>query len=106
MIDVDYWKSLPHFGDAMRANEDEVKKEAFHEGLQDMLIEMLNAQFRNVPSKTVRAIQAIHAPNKLKTIMRKSRKAESLAEVQSIVMAAIPKTNGRNGSAHKLRLNK
>jgi len=102
MIDVDYWKNLPHFGEAMRENE----KEAFYEGLQDMLIEMLNAQFRNVPSKTIRAIQAIHAPNKLKTIMRKSRKAESLAEVQSIVMAAIPKTNGRNGTAHKQRLNK
>lgn len=110
MIDVDYWKSLPHFGDAMRANEKEVKETAQKEwrqkGLQEMLIEILNAQFGNVPSKTARAIQAIHAPDKLKTIMRKSRKAESLAEVQSIVMAAIPKPNGRNGSAHKLRLGK
>jgi len=113
MIDVDYWKNLPHFGDAMRANENEVKKEAFNEGvqhglsgMQEMLIEFLSDQFGSLPNKTTRAIQTIHAPNKLKTIMRKSRKAESLAEVQSIVMAAVPKTNGRNGSAHKLRLSK
>jgi len=118
MIDVDYWKNLPHFGDAMRANEAEAKKVAEQQGiekgiekgrqtgLQEMLIEMLSAQFGNVPGKTVRAIQAIHAPNKLKSISRRTMKAESLAEVQSIVMAAIPKANGRNGSAHKLRLSK
>ena len=114
MIDVDYWKNLPHFGDAMRANEAEAKKVAEQKGiekgrqtgLQEMLIEMLSAQFGNVPSKTVRAIQAIHAPNKLKSISRRTMKAKSLAEVQSLVMAAIPKTNGRNGSAHKFRLSK
>jgi len=118
MIDVDYWKNLPHFGEAMRANEAAAKKIAEQKGiekgiekgrqtgLQEMIIEMLSVQFGNVPSKTVRAIQAIHTSNKLKTIFRRTMKAESLAEVQSLVMAAIPKANGRNGSAHKLRLNK
>jgi hypothetical protein len=105
MIDVNYWRSLPHFGDAMRANEAEAKKvaekegrqEGRQEGLQEMLIEMLSAHFGKVPSKTIRAIQSLHDPRKLKVLARKSLQTQSLAEVQKLLAANKTKTNGHNG---------
>ena len=62
-----------------------------------MLIEMLNAHFGYVPDKTIRAIQSLHDPRKLKVLARKSLQAESLAEVQKLLMRSKTKPNGHNG---------
>jgi hypothetical protein len=89
------WEELPFIGDTIKAK----KQEARQETLQEVLIEILSTQFGKIPQTTIRAIQSIQEPRMLKTITRKSLKAESLAEVQKLLVASKTKTNGRNGSA-------
>jgi|GEM_PF-4490628 len=62
-----------------------------------MLIEILNTHFGYVPDKTIRAIQSLHDPQKLKVLARKSLRAESLAEVQKLLVRSKTKSNGHNG---------
>lgn len=108
------WEQLPYIGDRMRAIKKEGMREGMQEGRQEgglfgvreMLLEVLSTRFGNVPSKTVRAIHTVQSPSKLKTIARRSLKAESLAEVQKLLPVSKPKTNSRstirNGKLHRV----
>lgn len=112
------WEQLPYIGDRLRAKKKEAWQEGKQEGLQEgrqegglsgmqeMLLEVLNSRFGSVSSRTVRAIQTVQSPSKLKTIARKSLKAESLAEVQKLLPASKPKPNGRrettNGKSQRV----
>jgi hypothetical protein len=64
-----------------------------------MLVDLLTDQFGRLPNKTLRAVQAIQTPQRLKALVRKSLKAESLSEVQKLLVASKAKPNGRNGAA-------
>jgi hypothetical protein len=105
MINIE-WEKIPHFGDAIKAKKKEARQEGRQEALQEMLIEILNAQFGHVPGRTVRAIQSIQEPRKLKSLARKSLKAESLAEVQKLLAASKTKVDGRNGKKQLANLQK
>ncbi len=108
------WEQLPYIGDRMRAMKKEGVQEGRLEGrqegglfgMQELLLEVLSSRFGSVPSKTVRAIHTVQSPSKLKTIARKSLKAESLAEVQKLLPMNKPKTNVRsairNGKSHRV----
>jgi hypothetical protein len=96
MINIE-WEKIPHFGDALKAKNKEARQEGRQEALQEMLIEILSAQFGHVPGRTVRAIQAIQEPRKLKALARKSLKAGSLAEMHKLLSASKTKVDGRNG---------
>lgn len=110
------WEQLPYIGDRLRAKKKEAWQEGKQEGLQEgrqegrqegglsgmqeMLLEVLNSRFGNVSSRTVRAIHTVQSPSKLKTLARKSLKAESLAEVQKLLPASKPKPNGRRATSN------
>ncbi|NUO83286.1 hypothetical protein HUU05_24710 [candidate division KSB1 bacterium] len=95
------WEELPYIGDRIKAKKKEAweegRQEGRHEGgvlgMHELLLDVLNSRFGNVPVKTIRAIHTVQSPSKLKTLARKSLKAESLAEVQKLLPTS--KTNGR-----------
>ncbi len=95
------WEKLPYYGEVMRAKKREAREEGFQEGgviaLQGVLVDVLKDQFGHVPNRTVRAVQAIQKSGQLRLMVRKSLKAESLAEVQKLLLARKAKANGRNG---------
>lgn len=108
------WEQLPYIGDRIRAMKKEGWQEGKQEGrqegglygMQELLLEVLYSRFGSVPSKTIRAIQTVQSPSKLKTLARKSLKAESLAEVQKLLSPSKPKPNARratsNGKSHRV----
>ena len=94
------WGKMPFIADWLEVKMKKAAQEARRQGeqevlsgMQDMLLEVLYSRFGSVPSRTIRAIHTVQSPSKLKTLARKSLKAESLAEVQKLLPAS--KTNGR-----------
>jgi hypothetical protein len=99
------WEDLPYIGDTIKIKKQEGWQEGRQEGrvlaLQEMLVDLLTDQFGRIPNKTLRAVQAIQTPQRLKAIVRKCVKAESLAAAQKLLAASNAKTNGRNGATMK-----
>jgi len=91
------WEKLPFYGEVLKAKKREAHQEGGVMALQGILVDLLNDQFGRVPDRTIRAVQAIQKPNQLKAMVRKSLKAESLAEVRKLLLAHKAKANGRNG---------
>jgi hypothetical protein len=95
------WEDLPYIGDTIKIKKQEGWQEGRVLALQEMLVDLLTDQFGRIPNKTLRAVQAIQTPQRLKAIVRKCVKAESLAEAQKLLAASKAKTNGRNGATMK-----
>jgi len=69
---------------------EEGREKALQESVQimhEVLFEILNNQFDKVPKRIMRAIQSVNDPRRLKTIMKRTLKANSVAEIEKLLTA-------------------
>lgn len=98
----EHWERVPIFGDRIRERFKQGKQEGWKEGreegreegqtlaLQDSIMDVLATRFTKENGKIARLVNSIDDPKKLRTIFRRTLKAQSLDVVVDMLQKAKP----------------